>query len=354
MSEREAIPKVLEVVEWYFRYYHNTAFDNGGPAMYCDRQRLGHFAARPKNFTAGDGATLFRLLVASTLFQRRQDQQVFRILRGLSHKQVESLARPSRLLAEARESPCEHLRTLDGLHSSCDLEKTPITRKGTCASAPRTQCAPKHHTVLLKRYSDFGKVPSSAALALYGGPYRGLTDCLRRITAHSEDRRRRSELLLAEVMRVWRVDVKIASMFLSAVTNPDLGGPTPPWTAELDWSVFVIVDSNVDRFLTLTGHRTVGQPYTVRRRLLDRLAAHVKLTRFRRGVTAKNTRLVQQAIYAFMSVPNRSINPYDCMHLGPSACHGCRVASVCPVRCGPRVFPPEGGRVRNGSLRVQR
>ena len=58
-----------------------------------------------------------------------------------------------------------------------------------------------------------------------------------------------------ELSRAWRVNQKIASMFLSMVTNPDLSRGVAPWTRGIDWTYYVVVDSNVDLFL---GGRTEG------------------------------------------------------------------------------------------------
>ncbi len=99
------------------------------------------------------------------LFQRRQDQQVFRILRGMRAAEVRQVANARALDSGRSSARCRMLRTSTALHEQCDLTKIPGEPVGTCGIAPRTPCA-LTHTVLLKRYGHFGKVPTSAALML--------------------------------------------------------------------------------------------------------------------------------------------------------------------------------------------
>ncbi len=306
--------------------------------MYCDRSRLGHFAAAPAKFTCGDGPTLFRLLIASAMFQRRTDQRVFQFLRGLTRAQVADLSDPHSLLSRAKASPCQCLHGLGELHGSCDLTKQGDPPVGACRAAPGTRCPPKRHTVLLRRYPDFGKMPSSAALALYDRGEGGLARFYREVTSVTRDRRARGALLLQRVRQVWRIDVKIASMFLAALTNPDLGGPRPPWAAEIEFTDFIVIDSNVDRFLGLLGVAARGASYDARRRVVLRVAERTPLDEMKPGLRPFNPRLVQQAMYVFMNASNRQATPTDCMHAGEAACRTCDRALVrfCPVAAGRR------------------
>src|SRR5262249_48716234 len=144
----------------------------------------------------------------------------------------------------------EHLSSTDALHHSCDLSKDPRTGLGRCDAKPILACHLKRHTVLLKRYGHFGKVPSSIALALRE---EGAVDLpqLRDVTfAREKDPLARARALEAQLSRAWRVNQKIASMFLSLVSNPDLSSGAAPWSEGLDWTYFVVIDSNVDLFLS--------------------------------------------------------------------------------------------------------
>lgn len=64
-------------------------------------------------------------------------------------------------------------------------------------------------------------------------------------------------------------------MFLSMVTNPDLSPGMTSWRDGLDWTYYVVVDSNVDLFLASIGYRggkSYDDPARVRAgaRLTDR------------------------------------------------------------------------------------
>jgi len=73
------------------------------------------------------------------------------------------------------------------------------------------------------------------------------------------------------------VNQKIASMFLSGVTNPDLSDGTAPWARGVDWTYFVVVDSNVDLFLASIGYGG-GLSYDARREFIRAIAQHIDLS----------------------------------------------------------------------------
>ena len=94
-----------------------------------------------------------------------------------------------------------------------------------------------------------------------------------------------------------------------------------------------MIDSNVDLFLASIGYTGHGT-YDARRAFVHALARRVDLGALDRRVRSYNPRLVQQAMYVFMSAANRRASPGDCMHLGPSACAACprQLVRRCPVR----------------------
>jgi len=319
------------IVTWYLARYYGTPADPGVAAMFCDPSRVGAFAVPPVALRRGDGAALFAILFMTAMFQRRQDVQILRILRGIEAADARELADGRRLLTLVDGSTCAHLRSTAALHEHCDLTKDPRTRVGCCTANPGVTCHLKRHTVLLKRYGHFGKVPTSLALVLReaGAPDLGAlrTAVFRRV----RDPAVRARALEAALSRAWRVSQKIASMFLSAVSNPDLGAA--PWSKGVDWTYFVVVDSNVDLFLASVGYRG-GRSYDARREFIQALARRIDLRRLDPRLQVYNPRLVQQAIYLFMSVANRRATAADCMHLGPAACACCprTLALRCPVR----------------------
>ena len=154
------------VVRWYLERYFGTSGDPGVAARFCEPGRIGAFAVAPAALAAGESTALFRLLVATAMFQRRQDVQIQRILRGIRRADGVELTSARRLLKLVDDAPCAFLKTNADLLGACDLSKDPVSKEGRCDANPAAPCHLKRHTVLLKRYGHFGKVPTSLALML--------------------------------------------------------------------------------------------------------------------------------------------------------------------------------------------
>lgn len=321
------------IVRWYLASYHGTASDLGLLPMFTDRERVGAFAVSREELGRDDGDALFRMLVATTMFQRRQDVQILRILRSLSSAEVAHLTQPKRLLRLVDQTPCEHLRSTTALHDDCDLAKHKKTKKGRCSRNPAVPCHLKTHTVLMRRYGHFGKVPTSAALMLREAGATSISELRGQIFAATTDPLERAKRLEGALSRAWRVSFKIASMFLSALSAPDLSSVPVPWTQAMDWQHFVVVDTNVDAFLKAIGYRG-SSSYDARRAFIRRASERINLRSLRKGLRPVNARLVQQAMYVFMSATNRRANADDCMHSGAATCEACPVdvRKLCPVR----------------------
>jgi hypothetical protein len=319
-------------VRWYLATHYGTPEDRGITQTFCDPRRVGAFAVEARAIVERDGAQLFRLLVAVAMFQRRQDEQITRILREMAPEDAAEVSSLPALLALSSACACEHARSLDGLLARCDLTKTPRTKRGTCRANPRVDCHLKRHTVLLRRYGHFGKVPSSIALAVHESGAPDLSALLATAAEGASGSEARARAMVDTLSRAWRVSEKIASMFLSMVWNPDV---TPGVVArrDLDWRHFIVIDSNTDAFLAAIGYRGSGT-YEARRRFLRALSERIDLKRMRPGLRRDNPRIVQQAMYLFMSVANRRAIAGDCMHLGPGACARCpkELAQRCPAQ----------------------
>lgn len=329
---RRQIDATSAVVRWYLRLYFDTPHDPGVTARFCDPAVVGAWAVDAAALRAGEPDALFRLMVATTMFQRRQDQQILRILRATPLAAVQDLSDPRLLLAGAERSGCPALASNDALLGTCDLTKDPKTKLGVCTHRPTIRCGPKEHTVWLKRYGHFGKMPTSAALVVResgAGDLRGLYE--RTLLAH-RTRGQRSAALEAELSLVWRINQKIACMFLSAISNPDLARGIAPWAAGLDWRHFVVVDSNVDLFLGAIGYRG-GSSYDARRAFIRALAGEIDLRAEGGRTRADNPRLVQQAMFVFMSEANRRASLNDCSHARPLSCERCppNLSRRCPL-----------------------
>jgi hypothetical protein len=318
------------VVRWYLDQHFRRPSDPGVVEMFCDPSRVGSFAVDRRALRAGDGRALFRLLVATAMFQRRQDVQILRILQGMGASDAAEISDAARLLALVDNGDCAHMRTTQALAEACDLDKDPRTRVGCCNANPSVSCHLKRHTVLLKRYGHFGKVPTSIALMVRESGAEDLAVLRRLVMERERDPLARAQALERELSRAWRVNQKIASMFLSMVTNPDLSLGLAPWSRGIDWTYYVVVDSNVDLFLASIGYKGTGT-YDARRDFVRELARGIDLTEFDDALQPYNPRLVQQAMYLFMSTANRRAAGADCMHLAPASCATC--PSVVRRRC---------------------
>lgn len=320
------------VVAWYVRHHYEKASDPGVVDMFCDPDRVGAFVIEREALRKGNGDALFRLLVATSMFQRLRDTQILNILRGIQPEDAAELTDSRRLLRLVDESPCGHMRTIESLVQTCNLTKDPSTRVGCCEANPDVECHMKRHTVLLKRYGHFGKVPTSLALVLRETGANDLGTLRRSVLRRVRNPLARAVALEAELSRAWRVNQKIASMFLSAVTNPDLSRGLAPWTPGIDWTYYVVIDSNVDLFLGSIGYQG-GSSYDSRRAFVRAISSKIDLEELHPALQSFNPRIVQQAMYLFMSSANRRVAVEDCMHVGHAACAACPrpLRARCPV-----------------------
>src|SRR5687768_3342615 len=230
------------IVSWYFKTHHGSQHDVGLPAMFMSSRVVGEFAVTPEEFESGDPRALFRMLIACSMFQRLRDQLVLKILQNMPTRYAREIADAAKLRTWARESPCAHVKSTTSLREHCDLTKD---KSGHGCCSYDIQCHLKEHTVAMKRYGHFGKVPTSISLAIAESGVDNLAELYASVRAIDESERARSVRLEATLSRAWRVNQKIASMFLSLVTNPDLARPAvAPWSVDIDWAYFVVIDSN--------------------------------------------------------------------------------------------------------------
>ena len=324
----------LEVTRWYLATHYGTAAEPGMPTMFCDRERIGDLAIDREALKRGEADALFSLLVTTAMFQRLQDRIVMGILRGIDRDSARELTSQPRLLALADACACPHAQSTESLRLRCDLDKDTERGVGICQASPMTVCHLKRHTVTLRRYGHFGKMPTSIALALREQGAESLPALREHIFRSVDAPHARALVLEAALSRAWRVSQKIASMFLSAISNPDIAlDGQAPWQDGIDWSHFVVIDTNVDLFLSAVGYRGT-MTYDARRSFIAALARPIDLSTLRPGLQPYNPRIVQQALYLFMSTANRKPLARDCAHRGASACTVCpsRMRSICPVR----------------------
>lgn len=323
-----------EVTRWYMATHYRTFDEPGMPAMFCDSQRVGAFALDRTAVKRGDAAALFSLLVTTAMFQRLQDRIVMGILRGIDPDSAYEIASMARLLSLVDECRCPHSQSTEALRLHCDLTKDLERGEGVCEANPTVSCHQKRHTVVLRRYGHFGKMPTSIALAVKEQGAASLPELRDNIVRSLSDSHERALALEAALSRAWRINQKIASMFLSAVCNPDIAlDGVAPWQEGIDWSHFVVVDTNVDLFLAAVGYRGT-MTYDARRAYIQSLARHIDLSEMGKGLQPYNPRIVQQALYLFMSRANRKPLARDCAHQGGLACSACPslISQLCPLR----------------------
>ncbi len=320
------------MVRWYLARYHGTPWDTGTARMFMAPNLVGHFAITEGAYTRGDPDALFKLLVATAMFQKRSDQQIMRVLRGIDEGDTRDLTDLARLRRRAAAGGCDALDSTTSLRELCDLTKD--GGRGVCRYRPEATCHLRRHTELLKRYGHFGKVPSSIALAIKEAGARDLAVLRASVLNTAKSPEDTTARLKDALCRAWRVSEKISSMFLSLVAVPDLcPGVAPPWQEGLDWTQVVVVDSNVDLFL-----RAIGYPgprtYEARRQFVRALARRVDLAELKPDLSPYNPRLVQQAFYLFMSTLNRREGPVDCYDGTPETCSRCpsELRGICPRR----------------------
>jgi hypothetical protein len=179
---------------------------------------------------------------------------------------------------------------------------------------------------LLRRYGHFGKVPTSAALALRERGALSVGSLRSKIWRDEPGREARSLALEEALQRAWRVSDKICAMFVSALATPGLSLRTPIWDG-LDHEHFVVVDSNTDLFLRALRYRG-AKTYEARRAFVRRIANALSPAE---GIVV-SPRIVQQAMYVFMGRTNRRANPRDCANQD-GACRRCSpmLSKVCPL-----------------------
>ena len=320
------------VVRWYVSTHWRRSVDPGMPEFFWDSDRLGAFAIDPVSFLEGEEEAMFRVLITCVMFQQRRDTDVMAILRGIGAEDAAELTTSEALLRRADQCACEHAKSAEALRVSCDLYKNLETKKGACHVRPWEACFLKRHTELLGRWGFFGKVPVSLALTLRERAEGTLTSLYRQAVREASHEREAAIMLEDALCQAWRIHKKIANLFLSTVTNPDLFHD-PPWGEGVDWRWYVAIDTNVDAFLKAIGYGGAGS-YEARRRFLFALSERVPLDEYEPGLQRYNPRIVQQAMYLFMSRSNRRALVRDCAQgATPGVCQMCDAAlrTICSL-----------------------
>jgi hypothetical protein len=207
--------EVRRAVAWFF--------GDRGPSrsplpFYCDPDRIGTFAVTAEELMAGDEAAYFRLFVTLSMYQGRRDVLVMRQQRRLPRASMHVVADLASVKRAIGTHECAMLHSADTFEQGCDVSK--IGKLADCGKCPGARCHVKEATVAFNRMADMGKLPTSAWLRLWkDGGVRELLDDVCRTDGSPT---KRAALLVDSFMRVHRVGRKLATMFVSALSTPDL------------------------------------------------------------------------------------------------------------------------------------
>jgi hypothetical protein len=321
MEARSSLRTLRRVVGWYFEEVYGQAEGPGTTPFYCDPSRIGHFAVDAGELAAGKEAALFRLFVALSMYQARRDVVIMEQQLAMSRTGANALASASLIGSRVTQSSCGRLTSPSAFDAGCSVWKS--VRDVDCDEHAGEPCHVKEATRLLQRMGDMGKLPTSAWLHAWRDG--GISRVLAEVLSAEADAQRRADLLVERFAKIYRVGVKLATMYVSALSTPSLAPGLTPWFPTMDGSALVVVDTNVARAVDLLGGRRRAKTYDSYVEWVRAHAALIDLSCFGANVRSYSPRLVQQALYAFCSKSNRIARGDHCSRGGE-----CPAPRVCP------------------------
>lgn len=318
-SCRHAAAELRGIVRWYLASVYRRWEGPGTLPFWADTSRVGAFAVPVGEVAARDPQALFRLLIALASYQSRRDVDIMAIQRDMPKRRALDLTSPRRLKVLVDAGGCAHLDAALTFDQRCDVRRT---RLGvSCGTHPRTPCHVKAATAAIGRMGDMGKMSTSAWLHL--GP-DGFDRWLGDACETTEDPVARAALLVARFSTIYRIGRKLASMFVSAVSVPELTGISA-WHPSVDGSRVLVIDGNVIRAIN-TWRPEGTKTYAALSAWLLQVASAIDLSHYDARLPRRCPRLVQQAIYVFGSRSNRLAQRDPC---------AARRCSTCPSRVCP-------------------
>lgn len=317
--------EVRRIVAWYLANAYGELEGPGVVPYFADPARVGPFAVDLDALHARDDRALFQLLVLMGLYQARRDVDIMGIQRGMPARAARALTSTTRLRVLVTEGRCERLRDAADFDAGCDVRRDFHRGTATCHHRPRTRCHVKDATLAIRRMGDMGMLPTSAWLHIGPGGLRRWFDEACTATPSPTERAR---VLATRLAAIHRIGPKLAAMYVSALSVPELTPGFAPWRPEIDGSRLVVVDANVGRVIDHLRRGRGPRTYDRMAAWLVAVADQIDLRRFRRDLPARSPRLVQQALYVFRSRSNRADRADPC------AARPCR---ACPSRACPFV-----------------
>jgi hypothetical protein len=325
VAKRRIVTDLERIVDWYLM----TAFGRWeGPGVrpyYADPERVGSFAVDIDAVAARDPDALFQVLVTLAAYQSRRDVDIMAIQRAMPAQQAAAMTSPRRLRVLVENATCRNLQDAGTFDRACDVRRDFARGRSTCDSRPRTACHVKDATSAIGRMGDLGKTPTSAWLHLGAD---GLPGWFAAVCAAEPDPHARATAMIERVAAIYRIGVKLASMFVSALTVPELGIGVAAWSPELDGSRIVVVDANVGHAIRTWRRGRGPDTYAANARWFVAVANEINLSRLRVGLPRSSPRFVQQALYLFRSRSNRSAHGDTCQVAPCAACP----SALCPFR----------------------
>lgn len=321
--------RVLDDLEWIVAWYLRTAFGRWeGPGVrpfYADPVLVGPFAVDLDAVARRDPDALFQVLVTLAAYQSRRDVDIMAIQRAMPAGLARAMTSPRRLRVLTERAPCAKLDDADTFDRACDVRRDFVRGRATCDTRPRTACHVKDATAAIGRMGDLGKTPTSAWLHLGSA---GLSRWFAEACAKHGDPHARAADMIVRVATIYRIGVKLASMFVSALSVPELGIGIAAWSPELDGSRIVVVDANVGRAIRTWRRGRGADTYEANARWFVDIAEEIDLSRLRAGLPRSSPRFVQQAVYLFRSRSNRVAHGDTCAR---EACAHCP-STLCPFQ----------------------
>lgn len=307
------------IVAWYARNAYGRWEGAAQLPFYCDATRVGHFAVDPTALKVGDDDALFRLLVVLTMYQARRDVDIMQLQRAMPKREATAMVSTKRLSTLVDQSRCVHLQSAEAFEASCSVRRDFARDRAICDRAG-TSCHVKNATMAIRRMGDMGMLATAAWLRLRddGGGFGAQLD---RMCRGIPDPAQRANAMVLYVSGFYRIGIKLATMFVSALATPVLAPGLTPWWPFLDGNHLVVVDANVARVIDVL-HPTGAKTFEARARWLRGLATTIDLDRFHEAWPKKSPRLLQQAIYVFRSKSNR-LRSGDCCETDPCLSRTC-------------------------------
>lgn len=318
---------VQRIVGWYVHSVYRRFEGPGTVPYYCDPARVGHMAVNAQALARGEADALFRLLIVLAMYQSRRDVDVMRRQREMPARDARVMASAAHLAQRVASGRCELLRDAALFDAKCSVRRVFPAGHATCDFRPRTPCHVKQTTMAIGRMGDLGKYPTSAWLHVgRGGGLPAAYDAACR--AH-DDPGARASALVESIAGIYHVGRKLATMYVSALSTPELVPGLTPWAPAVGGSSLVIVDANVARVVDRLTPAGSPKTYSAREAWVRRVAATIHLEDFDPSLPSCSPRFVQQALYSFRSRANRAARHDRCATA--RNCPDC-VVEVCPFQ----------------------